>query len=316
MTGLGAVAALAAGPHVAELVDDVVVANVAPAACHRVVVVDRADRGGDVRAAVVGDGVVHDRLLHGVVARHPLHEPLIGRPIGAREDPRGADRRRARDGWIGERARDVLRGAGDVVEKARDRAGVEIGDVHEGDADAGNVRRVARRQPDAVLRVARVRHGELRRRVPLVRVGVGHVLVGGKERPVAPARRVVRGAQLDVEAVLGADFGDPVHADAVVELARVDDVGGVEERLAAGRSRVGREDRASALGRQRSMHRGRGEGPLGRDDVAGRARRRDGRRTGPGEEREEEETDEEGEAARVAHSEHGDVPLPFLVTPP
>src|SRR5205085_6619874 len=86
--GLGAVAALAAGPHVAELVDDVVVANVAPAARDRVVVVDRADGRADAAAAVVGDGVVHDRLLHRVVARDPAHQVLVRGPIGPREDAR------------------------------------------------------------------------------------------------------------------------------------------------------------------------------------------------------------------------------------
>ena len=78
---LGAVATLAAGPHVAEFVDDVAVPDVAPTTRDRVEVIDGADRRSDVRAAVVGDGVMHDGLPHGIRARHPLHQVLVGGPL-------------------------------------------------------------------------------------------------------------------------------------------------------------------------------------------------------------------------------------------
>src|SRR6185312_12571806 len=106
------VAALPTGPDVPELVDEVVVANVAPATRDRVEVIDGADRRGDVAAAVIGDGVVDDELLHLLIARRPLHERLVGGPVLAREDARRADRRRVRI-----RAREVAEGTRDVVEQ-------------------------------------------------------------------------------------------------------------------------------------------------------------------------------------------------------
>src|SRR5207249_4411238 len=111
VTGDDVVAALPTGPDVAELVDDVVVANVAPAARDRVVVVDGADRCRDVVPAVIRDRVVDDELLHLLVARRPVHEAFVRGPLLAREDPRGAGGRGLRVG-----AREVGKGAGDVVE--------------------------------------------------------------------------------------------------------------------------------------------------------------------------------------------------------
>src|SRR5207248_3518897 len=82
-----------AGPDVAVLVDEEVVPDVPPASGDRVEVVDRADRRGDVRAAVVAGGVVHDRLLNPLVLRGPLHERLVGAPVLPGEDLRRAHRR-------------------------------------------------------------------------------------------------------------------------------------------------------------------------------------------------------------------------------
>src|SRR5262249_56790407 len=56
---------------VAGLVDQEVVADVAPALGDGVVVVDRPDRRGGVRVAVLGGGVVDDHLLHWVEGRRP-----------------------------------------------------------------------------------------------------------------------------------------------------------------------------------------------------------------------------------------------------
>ena len=224
MSALGVVAALAARPHVAVLVDKVAVADIAPAARDRVVVVDRADGGGDLPVtAVVGDGVVDDGLLHLLrVARDPLHELVVSCPILPREDARRIDRGRAGRRRLGERSRDVLRGADDVVHQAHDRTRVQIVHVHEGEADTLHVGGIPVGEPHAVLRIARVVHREMRRGVPLVRVHIGHVLIRAEEVPVAPARAVRRGAELDVEAVLSPARGDPVHADAVEKLTRCD----------------------------------------------------------------------------------------------
>src|SRR5439155_9612976 len=68
--------------------------------------------------------------------------------------------------------------------------------------------------------------------------------------------------------------------------------------------------------REWSVHRRGGEGLLGGDDDAARARRCNGRRAGEGKEREQEETDEEDESARMTHVGQVDVPLLFLVTSP
>src|SRR6185503_15502477 len=85
VTGDDVVAPGATGPDVAELVDEIVVANVAPPAGDRVEVIDGADRGGNVGPAVIGDGVVDDRLLHALVLGHPLHERLVRAPVLPRE---------------------------------------------------------------------------------------------------------------------------------------------------------------------------------------------------------------------------------------
>src|ERR1700716_3067221 len=76
VAGDDVVATRAPRPDGAELVDQVVVANVAPAARDRVEVIDGADRGGDVAAAVIGDGVMDDRLLHALVLGGPFHQAL------------------------------------------------------------------------------------------------------------------------------------------------------------------------------------------------------------------------------------------------
>src|SRR5260221_5599173 len=86
------VAALPTGPDIPELVDEVVVANVAPAARDRVVVVDGADGRRDVAAAVVGDGVVDDELLDLLIFLRALHDLLVRVPVLAREDARRYDR--------------------------------------------------------------------------------------------------------------------------------------------------------------------------------------------------------------------------------
>src|SRR5204863_8027355 len=103
------VATGATGPDVAVLVDEVVVANVAPASGHGVEVVDRADRGRDVGAAVVTGGVVDDGLLHALVLRRPVQERLVGAPVRAGQDLGRADRRSRGVALaeIGDRAPDV-----------------------------------------------------------------------------------------------------------------------------------------------------------------------------------------------------------------
>ena len=82
-------AAVAALPDAAEAVDEVVVADVAPAAGLRVVRVDAAQqRGHLVRGVVVGvDRVVDEAGLHGAVARRRLlAHLLVGAPLGTRVD--------------------------------------------------------------------------------------------------------------------------------------------------------------------------------------------------------------------------------------
>ncbi len=275
------VAAGSTGPDVAELVDQVVVANVAPAARDGVEVIDGADRRGDVAAAVIGDGVVDDRLLHALVLGHPLHEGLVGAPVLPREDLLRAGGRGVRVAvpHVGERA-------GDVVHELRDRAGVHVGHVHERERHPAEGVRVAAGEPGAVLRVARDRERE-RPRELLVGVDVAHVFVVRQRGPVGPRGAILRDAHLDVDRLLRTGRGDPVRADAVEELPGVDDLRGEKERVAAGCALV-------AAGGERARPRERAElargGPglhdLVRDDQPGRA---GGRDRGPTEIREQGE---------------------------
>src|SRR5207245_3255107 len=106
---------------------------------------------------------------------------------------------------------------------------------------------VAAGRPDAVRREPRAGH-RVRTREPVVAVVIGHVLVGREDRPLGPARAVTRGADLDVERVLAAERGDPVDAEMVEGLARVDRVRGEEERATAGRARVLQAELGPALG--------------------------------------------------------------------
>src|SRR5438876_8223441 len=162
----------------------------------------------------------------------------------------------------------------------------------------------------------RVVDRELRRCVPLVGVGVVHVLVWPKEGPVAPRRSVGGRAQLEEEAILGPARGDPMHADVVVELSGVDRVRGVEKGVAAGRSGLAVRPGPAALAGERTVLGGRDEGLLIRDDLAGRARRGDGRRPGVREERQQEEADEERETAIVRASAYAQAPsLPLPPSP-
>ena len=310
MAADGAVATLSTGPDVPVLVDEVVVANVAPATRDRVVVVDGADRGGDVRPAVVGHGVVDDELLDLLIARRPLHERLVGRPVLAREDARRSHRR-----GVGVRVGEVGERAGDVLEQSHDRTLLQIAHVHEREVHARDRVGVAVRQPYPVLGVARAvdRHG---RGEVLIGVLVGHVLFFVRAAPVRPARSVGRGPDLDEERVLGAARRDPVDAEAVEGLTWVEDVRGQKERLAAGRARV----RALDLGAARG---GQGARPacgirlrqLVGDDLARGARGRDRGSAEVGEEGEDERADKKEEAQARAASVQPDPLLPLPPTP-
>ena len=300
-----AVAALSTGPDVPELVDDVVVADVSPAARDRVVVVDAADRRRGVRSAVVGDGVMDDRLLDALVLRRPEHEVLVRGPILAR-----ADGRRAGGSGLGVRAAEIAERAAQIAREPRDRTRVEVAHVHERESDLLEGGAVASRQPHAVLREARGRH-RIGTREPFVAVVIGHILVGREDRPLGPARAVTRGADLDVERVLAAERGDPVDAEVVEGLARVDRVGGEEERAAAGRARVLQAELGPALG----AHGEAAGGPRGvvlhdltGDDLARSALRGDRRGARAREQHEDEQGRQEHEAQSRMTSDQA-VPL-------
>src|SRR5207247_11136233 len=129
VAGDDVVAARPAGPDVAELVDEVVVANVAPATRDGVEVIDGAQRGGDVAAAVIGDGVMDDRLLDALVLGRPPHEPLVGAPVLPREDLLRAGGRGGRVAATPE-----IRDRGpDAAEEARDGTRVEVVPRHQGE---------------------------------------------------------------------------------------------------------------------------------------------------------------------------------------
>src|SRR5438093_1441478 len=107
---------------------------------------------------------------------------------------------------------------------------------------------------------------------------------------------------------------DPVHAEAIEELTGIDDVGGEEERVAAGGARV--EDvRRAGLARESTALRGIGVGVLVRDDLARRARRGDGGCAEIGKEGEDEDADEEGETECRAAPAHSDPLLPLATVP-
>ena len=84
-------AAVPALPDPAEPVDEVVVADVAPAAGLHVVGVDAAQERRHLgpRVVVGVDGVVHEAGVHvAVVQRRRVAHPLVGAPLGARVDHR------------------------------------------------------------------------------------------------------------------------------------------------------------------------------------------------------------------------------------
>src|SRR5213080_5328132 len=97
LTG-GVGAGIATLVDIPRLVDQEVVANVAPALGDRVVVVDRADRRSRIRVVVLRVRVVDDQLLDRTEGGRPdllagrvVAERLVGPPVDSRRDLRLRD---------------------------------------------------------------------------------------------------------------------------------------------------------------------------------------------------------------------------------
>jgi len=284
----------AAGPDVAVLVDQVVVANVTPASGDRVEVIDRADRRGDVRPAVIARGVMHDRLLHALVLGRPLHERFVGGPVLTRE-------RLGRSGRCGRVAVAERRdGGAHVVEQHHEGALVEVAHVHEREAHARK-RAPVTREPRAVLREARTGDGGEWPGIVLVAIEVAHVELIVQRRPIAPGSPVRRGAQVHRDGVGHAGRLGPVDPDLIEQLARADRGRGVGRAT----SRSEREPRGEAwverggAGIDRRLR----DRDLIGDDVSratGHRRSRRGRRR-VREDAEREEGDQGHEAQTASH---------------
>ena len=226
VTADGVVATLASLPHVAEPVDDEVVADVSPASRHGVEVIDRTDLRGGVGVRVRGHGVMHDRFLPGNVFRPPLHQRFIRAPVLACADGHRIHRR-AR----GPRRLHVVHGAAEVVQESRQRRGVEVRDVNEGERERLHVAHVDVGAADAVLRVAHVADA-VRTGVVLVRGLIDEIVVLAHRLPLVPRRAIGADANLDRRGGILSERQAPMDADGIETLTGVDDVAGDGDRRA------------------------------------------------------------------------------------
>jgi len=70
----------------ARVVDQVVVADIAPSAFHRMVPVDGPNYGRRVDAAIIRDRMMHDQCTHVAILGCPCHPAFVSTPLRAGDD--------------------------------------------------------------------------------------------------------------------------------------------------------------------------------------------------------------------------------------